>query len=189
MGKRPKPPPTGTTPNNNALSLDPFYWDILYSQNVPPRPAAPWHFSFPTSGGGIDYVVTPFTTPILGKKITMDFEITGLGHIKATEQDSPAQVRLFMQHKSSSTEDNRWWSNPLSVQLIAPQVAQLQVTVAPDQWSQVYGKKGTDRLSQFNDCVANLGKIGFTFGGYFFGHGVIADQGQPIFYLKRFTVS
>jgi hypothetical protein len=109
---------------------------------------------------------------------------------------TPATVRLFLERRNDdfSQEFYRWWANPTGYDLQpTPGNVTLTVPLAPDQWSSVYGKFGNSddaSLAGFWDALANLDRVGMTFGGgCFFGHGVNVSGGSARFVLLEYTVS
>jgi hypothetical protein len=60
------------------------------------------------------------------------------------------------------------------------------------QWTSVFGKKanvGAPATAGFKQAIANLGKVGFAFGGgCFFGHGVRVSGGSAKFAVTSYVV-
>jgi len=169
-------------------------WTIAYSPSMPPamsEHAGDYFFDFPTSKDGIDYVIKRAPTVQLRQTLTMEFLLEGTGRLLATEGASSAKVRLFMQRKGDTLTAKepykRWWSRA-SVELTSPGKFLLTTTIAPEDWTSVFGVVGKDAPAHFIDCVANLAHLGFTFGGDFAGHGVYVTNGDVRFTLKEFEL-
>ena len=79
----------------------------------------------------------------------------------------------------------RWWSVTY-VELHEGEFT-LTASLSPDQWTSVFGQRGTEVPSEFNTAIAQLANIGFTFGGTFAGHGVYVTGAR--FILKQYAVS
>jgi hypothetical protein len=61
----------------------------------------------------------------------------------------------------------------------------------PSQWTSVFGRSGAANEPLFRAALADLGAVGFTFGGgCFFGHGVYITpgSGEAVFTATRFVV-
>ena len=225
--------PVATAPNN-TVSLDPNLWAIRYSPGMPPKPsAAPgggWQFNFPVNAAGVcpapnttapnydvspclhvDYVMTPYTVPIIGSSISMTYSIvaapgtvfnarTQYGNTCVDNSgDMPTFFSLFIEHagdQNLSTNYWRWWSyGKAGFQWnLRPTEGTVTVTVplVLANWSTVYGYD-TSATAQagFADTLANMGNIGMTFGGgCFAGHGAFLDAGGVAsFTVTRFRIN
>jgi hypothetical protein len=65
------------------------------------------------------------------------------------------------------------------------------VVVSPENFTQVFGKRGSDFPQQFQAAMSNLANVGFTFGGTrSAGHGIYVKQGTSSvrFVLKEYSV-
>ena len=95
-----------------SLSSTPSSWTIgpiiaktNYSSGVSPMP---------TPAGSVNYVTVPQTLSMVGKTISMCFDVVGPGTFKATD-GSQAKVRFYFQRKGDNWtakgtyEDYRWW--------------------------------------------------------------------------------
>jgi len=106
-----------------------------------------------------------------------------------------ANYRLYLQ-KGKSLSDNantRWWSNPISQDLIsAGEEVLLAVPLEPDNWSNIWGHMGdedNETIKGFFDAVAKAGAVGGTFGGgCFFGHGAGVSKGSAQFIMTEYRV-
>ena len=161
-----------------------------------PRPAAipdGWKFQFPSPRGKVGYITSPRTLSIAGKTLRMCFDIVGPGTFKATD-GSEAKVRLYFQRRgdnwtaAGSYQDYRWWSTTGFAVLEVKNGVCISSVVNTSNWSQALGKPASMRMTEFNTAVLNVGVVGFTFGGTFYGHGVYAATGTPKFILREFSI-
>jgi hypothetical protein len=148
----------------------------------------------------LNYVTTAYTTPIASTStlsITLQINTTGAPvfnyRLDATNTCvSPAHVRAMIQHVHDdyATEGWRFWANPTAYEL-GPGTVTMQIPMAGDQWSDVLGKFGTadaGNLAGFEDTLANVGRVGFVFGGgCFFGHGVNISGGTAQLVVTDFS--
>jgi hypothetical protein len=189
-------------PISLEISLDPTRWQIgpiirgkNYSPGMPAQPttAGPgWSFSFPAEDG-VHYVTTPLTGSVIGRRaVKARFAITGPGRLVPSQGDPPARARLFLQRRgddwsgAGAFEFYRWWSVG-HVELTEGE-HELAATLAPNQWSSVFGKRGDQfgGAEQFTTAMADLQAVGLTFGGTFAGHGVFAVEGPARFTLMSY---
>jgi hypothetical protein len=186
-------------------------WDIRFSPGMPEHPTQKgkgWQFSFPRYEGelpcldhlrpacpSVHYLTTRAEGPLRGESISVTIEIIGAATFRYRLEpentcDNPATVRLLIQRRGDdfTREFYRWWSNPLAIEL-AEGKKTINVPLAPDQWSSVFGKKGDVAEREFRAALVDIGNIGFTFGGgCFFGHGVNASRGESIFTLSEILI-
>jgi len=189
------------------VSLKPSNWDIQYSQGVPFHPTNPWQFNFPTCSKvkgtqcGVDYINTKAPSLKNATAIAMTFEITGSSPQWIWETNNPpcnrgASVYLFFQQGEAldNNEFHRWWSvTPFPLSISAPMTEDLlSVQLDPSKWSSVFGKVGNssnDATKGFNKAIANVSRIGMTFGGGCnAGHGVAVKSGSATFKLLNYHV-
>jgi hypothetical protein len=171
-------------------------WSIRYSPGMPSLMSknsdGTYHVDLPYHDG-LHYVVQGARGNLTGKTITIKFELLGAGELLASDpgETCPCSVSLYLQQQgdtlNASDEFKRWWSykTPLNAQNEA------SVVVSPENWTQVFGKRGSDFPQQFQAAMSNLANVGFTFGGtHFAGHGIYVKQGTGAmrFVLKEFSV-
>jgi hypothetical protein len=89
---------------------------------------------------------------------------------------------------TASEPFKRWWS-VTHVDVTDKREFRLTVQLVPSKWSNVFGKNGAAAPNEFERCLEDLGKIGFTFGGIFAGHGVYAIDGAARFILRSYTIA
>jgi len=110
----------------------------------------------------------------------------------------PAHVRLLLQENGDDLSGTngkqyyRWWSNSVAYQL-ASGSANLRASLKDfSQWTSVLGEKASASaaaVAGFKQAMANLGSVGFSFGGgCFFGHGVRVSGGGARFALTDYVV-
>jgi hypothetical protein len=171
-------------------------WSILYSPGMPPSLSqnadGSYYVDLPHQDG-LHYVVQGARGNLTGKTITIKFELVGTAELLASDpgETCPCSVSLYLQQQgdtlSAADEFKRWWSHkiPLNAQNEA------SVVVSPENFRQVFGKRGTDFPQQFQAAMSNLANVGFTFGGTSFaGHGIYVKQGTGSvrFVLKEYSI-
>ena len=171
-------------------------WSIRYSPGMPSLMSknddGTYHVDLPYQDG-LHYVVQGAHESPTGKTITIKFELVGTGELLASDpgETCPCSVSLYLQQQgdtlSAADEFKRWWSHkiPLNAQ------GEASVVVSPENWTQVFGKRGSDFPQQFQAAMSNLANVGFTFGGkHFAGHGIYVKQGTGSvrFVLKEYSV-
>ncbi len=185
---------SGSTAQLPAREVGITGWTIAYSPGMPAHmrgSEGSYYFDFPPTDG-VHYVTSDAPAVQLDQTITMRFAIVGDGRLVPTEGRTPARVRLFLQQRgdraTASEPFKRWWSTS-HVDLTGHRQFTLTVHVIPRNWSNVFGKNGSDAPSEFQNCLAAIEKIGFTFGGEFAGHGVYVTDGTARFVLQSFTIT
>jgi len=197
---------------NNASS-----WRFYYSQGLPSKPYANsgggWYFDFPVQSVPLEnclikscntanLLLTPYTTPIVNKSLSMTVKVATTGNPvfnykfeSGNNCPVPASAHLYFQRNNDylGSEYNRWWSNPIAFQIKSTDSVDITVPFTPENWSSVYGKFANydnASLAGFNDAVKNPGYFGITFGGgCFFGHGVNVSGGTARFTVTNFRLT
>jgi hypothetical protein len=183
-------------------------WSILYSPGMPPHPktqtAGGWYFDFPTDPNSVHYVLA---TVNMAASDSIDASIlvttSGTPVFVYNLQSGnnciyPAHVRFLLQERGDDLSGTngkqyfRWWSTSVAYQL-APGSASLSASLTDlGQWVSVFGERAnanTAATAGFKQAVANLGNVGFSFGGgCFFGHGVRVSGGDARFSVINFAV-
>lgn len=199
------PAPAPRTP---VVPMNAEAWSILYSPGMPPHPAPQtgggWYFEFPTDPNSVHYVlaavnvaassyveanilVTNTKTPVF----VYDFQ-------RQNTCGSPAHVRFLLQEKGDDLSGTngkqyfRWWSNRVAYQL-APGQANMKASLTDlSQWTSVFGEKANATAAAaagYKQAIANLGSVGFSFGGgCFYGHGVAALGGDARFVVTDYAL-
>lgn len=199
-----KSPPCAPMPSV-GVSMASAQWNIQFSSGMPLHPSTNagggWYFDFPAPPGSVHYVTTAVDMAASeNMRAVIQVSTTGapIFHYRlrpGNTCDVPAHVRLYLQQygddMTATKEFYRWWSNPAAYTLEAGS-ATLDVPFAPDRWTSVFGKRGTDSAQAeagFKQAIANLANVGFTFGGgCFFGHGVNVTGGAARFVATAFSV-
>jgi hypothetical protein len=110
----------------------------------------------------------------------------------------PAHVRFLLQETGDDLSGTngrqyfRWWSNRAAYQL-ASGGANLKASLTDlSQWTSVFGEKANASpaaAAGFRQAMANLGNVGFSFGGgCSYGHGVWVSGGGARFAVTNFAV-
>jgi len=200
----PKPAPTPA-----GVTLNPSSWNVRYSAGMPDHPSPlagmiGWYLDFPNASGSVNYLTTAYTTPM-----TQTQSVTFTAQVVTTSGEpvfnfmlepwntctAPAHVRAYIEQFYSNKYDAtyapatyRWWANPTAM-LLASGVATVTMPLAPDQWSDAEGARGSDQLAGFTAALGHPAAIGMTFGGgCFFGHGVNVLDGTARFILSNYAV-
>ncbi len=183
-------------------------WAILYSPGMPPhpapRPGGGWYFDFPTGRNSVHYVLAAVNmTASSYVDATISVTATGTPVFVYNLQpgntcDYPAHVRFLLQEKGDDLSGMngkqyfRWWSNSVAYQL-APGSAKLTASLSDlGQWTSVFGEKANASAAAtagFKQAMANLGNVGFSFGGgCFYGHGVRVRDGGATFAVTSYII-
>jgi hypothetical protein len=201
-------------PAPSQISLSAEAWNIQYSPGMPAHPTAVeegWYFDFPApSCGWADVCSVHYVTT------SVQMSVKTSGHVNAALQistsgapifhyrlkpdntcDYPAHARFYLQRKRDDLsgrgeyEFYRWFSNDVAYKL-ATGSAKLTAALAPDQWTSVFGKKGShDSATEvgFVQALQNLANVGFVFGGgCYYGHGVNVSGGTARFTLREYSI-
>lgn len=158
-------------------------------------------FVFPqaatASNAWISYVERqPHQLASVGQTLTLDYTITGdnpvFNHASPGNiADGDSTIRLFL-HQTGDDLSGQGASNYYRQFSTDNHVLQLgrytlSVPLTSDHWTPVY-PPNTD--TGFASCLANLGAVGFVFGGgYFAGHGVAVSSGNATFTINSMVIS
>ncbi|MDQ6698925.1 MAG: dockerin type I domain-containing protein [Acidobacteriota bacterium] len=89
----------------------------------------------------------------------------------------------------------RWWAqDPNSYTLGLNDGTDVTITVDitdPTKWSSVCGRRGDDpaAATYFQQAIQQIHRVGLTFGGIYYGHGVWMPQGSSTFTLLDYQVN
>lgn len=181
-------------------------WTFEYSPNMPRHPrdaGGGWQFDFPTKQG-VGYLTTSQRPSSASQSIeaAITIETVGSPYFEfrteaANTCPGQATVRLYFQRRGDDMsgrgayEFYRWWSNPVAYELENGTVQLVGDLTDPSLWTSVFGRPGSEHEPEFRAALADLGSVGFTFGGgCFFGHGVYVQPGtgQALFSATAFTI-
>ncbi len=147
---------------------------------------------------------SPLPGPLpLGGSITVTAQITKVHGNPIfrydTEPDNtcifPAHVRPYIARRNYDGYANydRWWSNPIAIELVPNMMSTITTPLDPAQWSSVYGHTGDSSLEAmagFQAALNDPGDVGLSMGGgCFYGHGVYVSGGSAQFVLLNYQVS
>jgi len=203
---------SGTQPAATAQStiipMNAQAWTIRYSPGMPPhptpQPGGGWYFDFPSAPDSVHYVLAGVNMGA-SSSVNASILITTTGapvFVYNLQPDNncayPAHVRFLLQKKDDDLSGTngkqyfRWWSNSATYQL-APGAANLSAPLTDlSQWTSVFGEKANANAAAkagFQQSIANLRNVGFSFGGgCFYGHGVRVSGGSARFALESYTV-
>jgi hypothetical protein len=183
-------------------------WSIMHSPGMPPHPTPQigggWYFDFPTVPNAVHYVLAAVSLPAY-VSVEASILVTTTGtpvFVYNLQPDNtclyPAHVRFLLQEKGDDLSGTngkqyfRWWSNKVAYQL-APGPAILSASLTDlSQWTSVFGEKANANSAAtagFKQAMANLGNVGFSFGGgCLYGHGVRVSGGSARFAVTSYAV-
>jgi hypothetical protein len=133
------------------------------------------------------YIIKPAAAP-LPSSIHIKYRIDGSGAY-ALDGGSPPTVSLILWRSLDNLscagpyQQYRYFGHPRMP--LDPGVHEYNIPLDPASWTDCYGKPGTDFPDGFKGTVDNIWKIGFGFGGYSAGHGVVSTG--AIFTLIEFN--
>lgn len=196
------------TPRTTGGLMKAQAWSILYSPGMPPHPTlrtgGGWYFNFPTDPNSVHYVLAAVNMEA-SSYIDAGIQVITTGtpaFVYDLQPDntciSPAHVRFLLQESgddlsgTNGKEYFRWWSNNVAYKL-APGRANLRARLTDlSQWTSVLGEKAnasTAAAIGFKQALANLGNVGFAFGGgCFYGHGVRVRGGGASFAVTSYSL-
>ena len=196
------------TPRSTVVPMNAQAWSILYSPGMPrhptPKIGGGWYFDFPTDPNSVHYVlaaVNMAASSYVNASIVVTTTETPV-FVYNRQPDStcvyPAHVRFLLQEKGDDLSGTngkqyfRWWSNRVAYQL-ASGPANLRAPLTDlSQWTSVFGEKANASAAAaagFKQAMANLGNVGFSFGGgCFYGHGVRVSGGGAKFAVTSYAV-
>lgn len=199
-------PPAATRPLS-VVPMNAEAWSILYSPGMPPHPTPQtgggWYFDFPTAPGSVHYVLAGVNIAA-SSSVDASISITTTAtpvFVYNLQSDNtciyPAHVRLLLQEMGDDLSGRngkqyfRWWSTSVAYQ-IASGRADLSASLSDlSQWVSVFGEKANasaGATAGFKQAMANLGNVGFAFGGgCFYGHGVRVTGGSARFAVANYT--
>ena len=182
-------------------------WDILYSPGMPPHPmpqTGGWYVDLPAAPNSIHYLLAAVNMAA-SSSVDASILVTTTGtpiFVYNLQPDNncvyPAHVRFLLQEKDddlsgiNGKQYFRWFSNSVAYQL-APGSTNLSAPLTDlSQWTSVFGEKANGSAAAkagFEQAIANLGRVGFSFGGgCFYGHGVRVSGGSARFVVTSYAV-
>ena len=177
-------------PNSSSVSA----WggaNALISQNI----GNPWTWPDYTTGQSLNYVYSVPTGPVIGKTLTMTFNLDG--NAPGAPNDPPGgypTVNLFLwRNGDNGTDPNaRWWCQ-FTLPLVYGDNQMLGCLIDPSIWTNVNGQHDS---AGFSAAISNPFAMGITFGGTNpssgqanFGHGVKATgPGTATFTVTGWSV-
>jgi len=194
-----------TAPTSADLSNAQF-WTFYSSAGMPTNPSSleptGFEFTFPNLPGHVNYMqaAEPVPSP---HQLTIVFEIDSTGAVygQADPGDhNPATFHIMIQRAGDNYSGQgaydfyrlwyRWDVTTNNLDVFANQ-GPITITVPlndPTQWGSVFGHTPTEQ--QFQDTLANIANVAFTFGGQDFdGHGVFLVSGVSVFKVISFHVN
>ena len=170
------------------------WWEIgpwiKGESRTPGYPSEP----LPLEGGVCQFTFVPgnashihyFTKPAssIGGKLVIEFDVVGDAKFTANENGKPARVVPYFAHRDNDwkSDNQRWWYTGY-VEPLKEGSYRIEAPLDWRKWTNVYGQQDA---AGFQNAVANVGRVGLTFGGgSHYGHGVVASA-PAAFRLWRF---
>lgn len=178
-----------------APSMRASDWSFRYSHGVHAHPVQTkqgWGFRFPAAPGSVHMLTTP-VAGIQGRSITVTGSIKHIGPAVYNYKLEPgntcispyAQAHLYIERAVNNNDYDRFWSNPLHIDLRAGAFA-VTVPLNATNWTSVYGHRNAARLA---DTLRHARQVGLTYGGgCFFGHGVQV-RGVSLMSVTRYHIN
>ncbi len=169
-------------------------WAFRYSPGMPAHPVQTkqgWAFNFPRAPGQVDMVTVP-VAGVHGTAITLSGRIIHEAVYNYRQEASNtcvspfAAARLYIEVGVNNNDYDRFWSNPLHVDLRA---GAFNVTVPLNavHWSSVYGHRSAGRLAS---AMFRAKRVGVVYGGgCFFSHGVNIRSGKATFVVTKYKIN
>ena len=172
---------------------------IDYSENVSLSYPEGYRFkfTFPRPPGRINMITKGAPAfAALPEFVRMSFKIVSTKPVYSALGGGTPSCRFYIQRKGddfSAMGDYqyyRWWSNPVHYDLGTSKDEADSVTItAPlmsPQWTSVLGAPCGDHFDFFKKAWLDADRVGLTFGGNYFGHGVQLESGKADFYLIKY---
>jgi len=162
-----------------ALSLAPKGWRFIPTGYRASGDASGLVLTIPAAPTSLNYAYRSSPSKVVAGAITVTATVEGGPFLPsepcgAGDTNTAMRVLVMAYGEQWHLEFGRWWSNPIRVPLV-PGAYTVTVPIAPEQWSSVYGKRGSDVPAAFADALRNVSHLGVTFGSCFFGHGVYSE--------------
>lgn len=187
---------------DRAWEIGPLIRGRNYSLNMPLHPSISddgWTFDFPgprARDGHVHYVTRESGPLDEARGIRVRYRVTAERGTRFVPQEMPheeATLSLYFQTYNDDWsargrhEFARWYSPSLRQFVIEP--GEHEITVMFDEnWRSVMGSDQVRSPGQFADALANVGRVGLTFGSRSRrGHGVFAT-GRASFELLAFDI-
>jgi hypothetical protein len=168
-------------------------WTFRYSPGMPAHPVQTkhgWAFHFPRAPGQVDMITTP-VAGVHGTSIALSGRIVHEAVYNYRQEASnvcvtpSATARLYIEVAVTNNDYDRWWSNPVHVDLRAGAFS-VTVPLNAVNWSSVYGHRSAGRLAS---AMLRARRVGLVYGGgCFFGHGVNIRSGRSTFWVTRYRI-
>lgn len=191
-------PPDISPQKPNNVSSDLQDWYIYNSVGMPAHPVYDslgiWSLDFPSQlGACARYVQTPFNSTTTLHNVTFTFVVVSDApqyQVVDSKDYPPATIHIFFERQKDNlaAANGRWWADKSKYNLSSYDNHSITINIPLifNFWTNVYGK--TDEQS-FNDSLAKIGWIGFTFGGQdFWANGVAMKAGHSKFVLQSLDV-
>ncbi len=177
------------------------FWSFQYSPGMgAPTAAAGGGFQFPMPNlpASVHYLVAAINRPVQAMRMDIEFVCSPDAVFTAripggsSVDEGVPGPRFYFQRRGDDLsgageyQQFRWWCNASKIEA-KPGRFQVSAAIDPAQWSDVYGKPGTDAPNLFNLAVANCAVVGMTFGGNMAGHGVALTAGSAVCTVHEFN--
>ena len=180
-----------------GIGLNPSDWNIMFSKNMPTHPSGDnggtWQFEL-KDNSEVHYVLEKASDKVRNAmsdngsrlEVRMKIDCPEGCEFKATQGTTPAAVTVMIRKKRDDalTDANgRFWCGSSRITLA---VGTYSVTCPLDRssWTNVDGHKPSSE--EWKNTLKNLGEVGVTFGGTFYGHGVRMSSGSAVISMLKF---
>lgn len=168
-------------------------WKPYYSKNVSVQDSDNGGFTMTLSGdaephyilrGGAKFATAKSIQWGMAIDLTPDSAV-----IKATEGTSAAAGTVILTRAGDNLSgvgkyaDYRLWSGANRIFLVEGSFV-AECPMVASSWTNVNGQQPSS--SAFKGLLANIAKVGVTFGGMFFGHGVLCKGGSAKITVTKF---
>ena len=180
-----------------SVGLNPNDWNILFSQNLPAHPSANdtggWQFEL-KDNREVHYLLRKASESARkamfdgGNRLEVSVKIycpDGCS-FKDTEGKTPAAITVMVRKKEDDAltdADGRFWCGGARI-IMAPGTYSVTCLLDRSAWTNVDGQRPS--AEAWNSMLNNLGEVGVTFGGTFFGHGVRVNSGSAVISMLNF---
>lgn len=182
-----------------SVGLNPSDWNLMFSKNLPAHPSANntggWQFEL-KDNRGVHYLLRTASASARramsdsGSRLDVSVKVycpDGCS-FKATEGNTPAAITVMVRKKDDDAltdADGRFWCGGARI-IMAPGTYSVTCRLDRSAWTNVDGLRPSDKA--WNNTLNNLGEVGVTFGGSFYGHGVHMNSGSAVISMLKFDV-
>ena len=180
-----------------GMGLNPSDWNIMFSKNMPAHPsvnsAGGWQFEL-KDNNEVHYVLEKASDKVRNAMsdngshlaVIMKVDCPQGCEFKATQGSTPAAVTVMIRKQNDdalTAANGRFWCGGSRI-ILAPGTYSVTCPLDRSAWTNVDGQKPSSE--EWNNTLKNLGEVGVTFGGTFYGHGVRMSSGSAVISMLKF---